>query len=161
MIIFLLFLIFAPAQAQNTAEVEVPILDKVSSRCWTRALKDFGPVVDEATFLELTSDESPHSARHDYERCGTLKRLKVDFSKQTLLRYRVSGDCFVRGRATVTRNDTTRTYTLNVTRIYGGCRAAGSFEGWLVVDKFLPDYKVETVVHEVDKSAEPRMTEDW
>jgi len=160
MILFLLFLIIAPAQAQDAAEVEVPILNKVSSRCWTRHLNDSGPVVDEATFLELTSDESPKSRGHDYERCGTLKNLKVDFSKQTLLTYRVNGDCFVRATATVTRNDTTRTYTLNVTRIYGGCRAAGSFEGWLVVDKFLPDYKVETVVHRVDKSAEPRITED-
>lgn len=159
MILFLLFLLFAPVQAQDKAEVEVTILNKISSRCWTRALKE-GPVVDEATFLELTSDESPHSARHDYDRCGTLKQLKVDFSKQTLLTYRVNGDCFVRATATVTRNDTTRTYTLNVARIYGGCRAAGSFEGWLVVDKFLPDYKVETKVHQVDKSAEPRITED-
>ena len=143
--------------AQLLDEVKVSILKQVGSRCFIRSLKAFGPVVDEKTFLELTAEESPEGV---HNRCGHLKDLKVDFNTQSLMTYRVSGDCFVRGNAYVTRNDATKTYTFHVTRIYGGCRAAGSYEGWLVVDKLLPDYRVEFVVNERDASGEERIKED-
>lgn len=141
------------SQAAETAEVEVPIIDKVDSRCWTRRLDDPGPVINEETFRELTTPESRNASRASYDRCAFLKRLRVDFSKHSLLTYRVHGDCFIRATAKVTRNDTARKYTLRITRIYGGCRAAGSFESWLVIDKLRPDYKVESVTLERDESA--------
>ena len=69
--------------------------------------------------------------------------LKVDSNKQTLIGYRVSGDCFVRARAEVFRNDAAKTYRINITKKSGGCRAGGTFQGWIVVEKISADYKVE------------------
>lgn len=141
----------AIAQIADDNEVAVTIIDKIDSGhlgsgyC-LRWPDEPGPVIDEETFRKLLASESPNESRRSKDRCAFLKRLKVDFSKHSVLTYRVQGDCFVRARAKVTSNDNTRKYTLRITKIYGGCRAAGSFEGWLVIDTLLPDYKVEVVV---------------
>lgn len=158
----------APGGSQGapteTTEVELPIIDRIDSGqldsgyCGWRS-DDSGPVIDEEAFRKLMKLDSRTSSRSKGDRCAFLKRLKVDFSKHSLLNYRVNGDCFIRATAKVTRNDAHKKYSLWITRIYGGCRAAGSFEGWLVVDKLLSDYKVESVVFERDKSSRPRILE--
>jgi hypothetical protein len=151
----------APAEIK---EVDVPIVDKLDSRqldsgyCGWRS-DEPGPVIGEEEFRKLIGTDSRASSRLTRDRCAFLKRLKLDFSRHSLLNYRVNGDCFIRATAKVTRNDAHKEYTLWITRIYGGCRAAGSFEGWLVIDKLLPDYKVESVVFERDESARPRILE--
>ncbi|MBC8028905.1 MAG: hypothetical protein H7Z16_02245 [Pyrinomonadaceae bacterium] len=152
----------APADSQGTPveaiEVAVPIIDKVDSGhigsgyCGSHS-DDASPVVNEDVFRKLIAPDSRNSSRSAKDRCAFLKRLKVDFSKHSLLNYRVNGDCFIRATAKVTRNEIVKKYTLWITRIYGGCRAAGTFEGWLVVDKLLPDYDVEAVVSERDEWA--------
>lgn len=68
--------------------------------------------------------------------------LKVDFEKQTLISFTAGGDCFMQARAKVFRNDATKTFRVNVMKKYGGCRAGGFFDGWLVIDKISADYKV-------------------
>lgn len=148
------------SRAAETTEVDVTIIHEINSRqlgsgyCGLK-LADSGPVIDEEVFRKLVAPR-PQTARHrSADRCAFLKSLKVDFSKHSLLVYRVSGDCFIRGTAKVTRDDTARKYTLSITKVYGGCRAAGSFEGWLVVDKLLPDHTVESVTVERDESGLP------
>ena len=148
----------APAGSYGTPveaiEVEVTIIYKVDSRqigagyCGRRS-DDSSPVVNEGVFRELIAPDSRNASRSDRDRCAFLKRLKVDFSKHSLLNYRVNGDCFIRATAKITRSESVKKYTLWITRFNGGCRAAGSFEGWLVVDKLLPDYEVEAVVSEL------------
>ncbi len=69
--------------------------------------------------------------------------LGVEFGKHTLIGYQVRGDCFVRGRAEVFRDDEAKTYRVRVSKRSGGCRAAGQFQGWIVIGKIPAGYKVE------------------
>jgi hypothetical protein len=74
--------------------------------------------------------------------CREPAELKVDFAKESLIGYEINGDCQVRAIASLRRSDKTKTYTVAVKIISGGCRAVGNYFGWLVVDKLAPDYKV-------------------
>jgi uncharacterized protein YqkB len=78
--------------------------------------------------------------------------LKVDSNKQTLIGYRVLGDCFVHARAEVFRNDETKIYRVNIRKKSGGCRAGGIFQGWIVVEKLPADYKTEFSETNADES---------
>lgn len=69
--------------------------------------------------------------------------LKVDSNKQTLIGYKVSGDCHVRARAEVFRNDAAKILRVNIIVKSGECRAVGDFQGWAVIEKIPKDYKVE------------------
>lgn len=121
-------------------DVEVPIVQEAHSRSWCLVrLKEMGPVVSKEQFAEISSSDAAKN-------CGFLKNLKIDFDKQSLLTYRVQGDCFVRATAKLTRNDELKKYTLRITKIWGGCRAAGAFQDWLVVDKLREGYTVEQEV---------------
>lgn len=71
-----------------------------------------------------------------------IKLLGIDFAKHTLISYQVAGDCFVRAKAGVFRRDEAKTYHVRITERYGGCRAGGRFQGWVVVDKIPDHYKV-------------------
>jgi hypothetical protein len=148
------------SRVAETTEVDVPIIHEINSRqlgsgyCGLK-LADSGAVIDEEVFRKLIAPRPQTARNRSADRCAFLKSLKIDFSKHSLLVYRVSGDCFIRGTARVTRDDTARKYTLSITKIYGGCRAAGSFEGWIVVDKLLPDHTVESVIVERHESGLP------
>lgn len=140
----------SPAPPVETQEVEVPIIAETSSRQCARRFDDpVGPVIDEAAFRKLTTPDAGSKTRASDDRCAFLNELKVDFSKHSLLTYRVRGDCFIHANAIITRNDTLKKYTLHISRIYGGCRAAGSVESWLVVEKLRPEYQVESVILDV------------
>jgi hypothetical protein len=147
LLIILFGLLFLPASqsAADPANIPVPILQEVGSKSWCSTPKDLGPVVDEETFKKTLAVEC----------FSYLKQLHVDFSKQTLITYRVSGDCFVHGSIRITRNDAQKNYTLSVTKHYGGCRAVGTFAGWVLIEKLRPDYTLETVEHSVEGLGNP------
>ena len=119
-------------RAQMPGETEVPIQKESGSRNF-RCYSLHNAVYDEQNFKELAKDEN----------CQQTKGLQVDFTRQTLIGYRIGGDCFILGDAAVFRNDSTKTYQVRVKNYWGGCRAGGWFSGWLVVDKIPEDYKVE------------------
>jgi len=148
------------ASAPQSAEIEIPIIQKIDSRGagfgYCGYSKVVGPVVSEDEFRELLAAGSKRLPSTDATRCAFLNRLEVDFDRQTLLRYGVNGDCFVRATARVFRKDSSRSYVLRITKIYGGCRAGGSFEGWLVIEKLNPDYKIEVELFERNESGVTR-----
>jgi hypothetical protein len=119
---------------QGDKEVEVTIHQKLERKGRLRALES-GGVIDEKRFKEIRA----------MEKSGFLDRLAVDFTTQTLVVVGVSGDCFVRLSARITRDDEARKYLCRVQKIYGGCRAAGSFESWLVIEKLRPEYAIEFI----------------
>jgi hypothetical protein len=56
--------------------------------------------------------------------------FKPDFKTQTLIGYRVYGDCHVRASASVFRDDKAKKYEIRIRNIWGGCRAGGgTFHG--------------------------------
>ena len=131
--------------ASGADEVAIPIIDEVHSKGWCSMRPEPGPVVDEETFKKVLAIEC----------FSFLKKLKVDFNKQSLIHFDVRGDCFVRGAIKITRNDTRKKYTLSVTKFSGGCRAAGSFQGWVVIEKLRPDHAIESVEREKDEDYRP------
>lgn len=145
----------------QSIQVQVPILQQFDSRgagfgrCGYSS-KTVGPVVEEDEFRKLVAPKITSKATPVSDRCAFLKRLEVDFNQHTLLTYGVNGDCFVRAKARVIRNDSNKSYVLRITKIYGGCRAAGSFEGWLVIEKVPPDYKIAVELFERDESGVTR-----
>lgn len=147
----------SPTHYTELTEVEVPVIHTIDSGrpgfgyCGSYS-RSFGPVVTEEEFREILAPSPGKLASFDRDRCTFLNRLKVDFSRHTLLTYRVNGDCFVRATAQVVRNDTSRRYLLRVTKRYGGCRAAGGFEAWLVIEKIRSDYEVEVELFVRDES---------
>jgi len=141
-----LLLTFIPIQS----DVEVPVIKETGSGSWcTVRLKERGPLINKEQFDEMMSSEAAKD-------CPVLDTMKIDFEKQSLLTYRVNGDCFVRANAKLTRNDELKKYTLRVTRTFGGCRAAGSFQGWMVFEKLRSDYKLETELTTLDEQGRPR-----
>src|SRR5450432_4490118 len=108
-----------PPEQPAPAPIEVKFIDEVGSKAWCSIRPEPGPVVDEATFKKILEKE---------ECASFLKKLTVDFSKQSLITYHVHGDCFVHGSIKILRDDTLKKYIFSVTKHYGGCRAAGSYQ---------------------------------
>jgi hypothetical protein len=108
-------------------------------------------VIDEETFKKIIADKE----------CTSNEPFKVDFTKQTLIGYHVHGDCFVSATARVFRRESEKKYQVRVKKIWGGCRAAGSYQDWLVIEKIPAGYAVEfteTRVDRLDKSNEESVT---
>lgn len=128
----------ANAQPRKTAdEREVPIIKQIGLR--NRSSLSFkcrlagNEVIDEEKFKKIIADKA----------CLSGEPLKVDFGKQTLIGYGVGGDCFVTATARVFRSESAKKYKVRIRNIWGGCRAAGSFQGWLVIEKIPAGYTVE------------------
>ena len=132
--LLLTLLILSPAAFHS--DVDVPVIREHYSRWCMVRVNEENAVISEAEFKKVTAEAEARN-------CSRLKDLKVDFARETLLHYRVRGDCFVHATANVTRDDELKKYTLRVTRRWGGCRAAGSFEGWMVIEKLREGYTVE------------------
>lgn len=129
-----------PVSAQASDETMVPVLQKVGSR-YSHCYRMENAVYDEEKFKKLIADKD----------CSLpAERLKVDFKQHTLIGFDIGGDCFIRATAAVFRSENTKTYKVKIKNIWGGCRAGGSFEGWLVIEKIPSDYKVEFEVARVD-----------
>lgn len=120
------------SQAQPTETKEVMIHQQIGSR-YFRCFIAKNMVYDNESFKTLMADKE----------CSMARILKVDFTKQSLIGYRVGGDCFMQANSKVFRNDSTKTYQVKIFNYWGGCRAGGTYVGWLVIDKIPNDYKVE------------------
>jgi hypothetical protein len=132
-------------KAQPDAEgAEVPIIKKFGARR-TSCVTEKNGVIDEEKFRQI-------AARKDCANLGP--RLDVDFQQETLIGFKVYGDCFVRAAAKVFRHDHAKKYTVRIKNISGGCRATGAFQGWLVVEKTRPGYEVEFVETRIDFNEE-------
>lgn len=120
------------SQAQPTETKEVMIHQQIGSR-YFRCFIAKNMVYDNESFKTLMADKE----------CSMARILKVDFTKQSLIGYRIGGDCFMQATFKVFRNDSTKTYQVKIFNYWGGCRAGGTYVGWLVIDKIPNDYKVE------------------
>jgi len=145
--LFVFFAVLCPAfyiNAQNPVkivkEIEVPILKSIdwgNVRC--RVRKNI-VIPDEQKFKEFIAEAD----------CSSAKISEIDFARQTLIVYDVLGDCMVSAVAKVFRNDSEKKYTVRIKKIWGGCRAAGSSQEWLVIEKIPPGYTTEFVETQVD-----------
>lgn len=131
LIIFVFILCFASVGSSQT-KTEVPIVQQIGS-------KDFRcyPLENRIVYKELFEKIK------EKEECSYLDLLKIDFSKHTLISYRVGGDCFMTVTTDVFRDDEAKTYTVQINNYWGRCRAGGRFEGWLVIEKIPTDYKID------------------
>lgn len=93
--------------------------------------------------------------------CGGLRALEVDFEKESLIAFETRGDCHLDATAKVFQNLKTKKYIVEVTNLYGGCRAAGNFHGLLVVKKIPADYLVEFVKKVADKAETKDVYKKW
>lgn len=101
-----------------------------------------GGIVDEAMLKPLMERK---------ECADEIKALAVDLKKETLIAYRVGGDCHMSIRHKLFRNDDEKKLLLVVNNLYGGCRAGGSRKGWIVLDKLPADYTLDIKIVRVDK----------
>lgn len=122
-------------------------LGDVASDCWIRE----SGVYDEARLKPLLADK----------KCAeSIKALGIDFAKQTLVGYSVASDCHMRVWTKVFRSDTEKKFLVIINNIYGGCRAGGWREGWIVLDKMPADYTLDMKVVMVDPVHRPGTAED-
>jgi hypothetical protein len=134
------YTVFAQDFKQTAQEVKVPILKDLRDReHWST--RDANGVIDEKTFKELLTKEEN----------SFLKELEVNFSTQTLIAVTMMGDCHIQVSVNITRDDKAKKYFCYITEIYGGCRAAGFFQNWLVIEKMLPEYTIEFSVIKKEK----------
>lgn len=80
-----------------------------------------------------------------------LRALNVDHKTQTLIGYSARGDCHMRLYTKIFRSDTDKKYLLVINNVYGGCRAGGSREGWMVIDKIPEGYGLNIREVRVDR----------
>lgn len=80
-----------------------------------------------------------------------LRGLDIDHKTQTLIRYSARGDCHMHLRTKIFRSDKDKTYLLVINNIYGGCRAGGSREEWMVIDKIPEGYGLNIREVRVDR----------
>lgn len=118
----------------NKEEIAVPIIKQAGSLKY-RCLDKPG-AFDYSYYLEKAVEGNPDCI-------NPVDLLNVDFEKQTLIGYQASGDCLMRARAEVFRNDATKVYRVSVIKKSGGCRAVGHFQGWAIIAKIPENYKVE------------------
>lgn len=128
---------------KSSEETEVAIIKQSASQHFgCRRIEN--EVVDEEKFKKIIAAKE----------CSPAEPLEVDFTRQTLISYHISGDCFVYGTAKVFRHDGAKKYKVRIKNVGGGCRAAGSFQGWLVIEKIPAGYAVEFTETRVDGRAE-------
>jgi uncharacterized protein YbdZ (MbtH family) len=149
------FLIFAgafsAAQTPAIQETEIPVIKKFGSGYFECRQKE-NSVIDEEKFKKIILDQE----------CSSLeKALKVDFTKHTLITFGVGGDCLVHAAARVFRSDAAKKYNVRIKNISGGCRAAGSYQAWLVIEKIPAGYNVEFDVTYIDERTELGDPEFW
>lgn len=139
-VLFSALSINAQNPGQTDKETEVPILKSIdwgNVRC--RVRKNI-VIPDEQKFKEFIAEAD----------CSSAKISEIDFTKQTLIVYNVLGDCMVSAVAKVFRNDSEKKYTVRIKKILGGCRAAGSSQEWLVIERIPPGYTTEFVEIQID-----------
>ena len=128
-ILFILLSFFAVKAQENQTEIKP--LREVGQ-------KGFGCYFDNG----VMSEEEYEKIRADKD-CGNLRSLEVDFESESLLGFSAHGDCYLQVKAKVFKDEKAKKYTVEVEKVYGGCRAAGNFQGLLVVEKIPSNYSVE------------------
>ncbi len=73
---------------------------------------------------------------------------RPDFSKYVILGATYTSDCHMQIEPHVYKDDTARTITLLTTVYYGGCRAGGWRELWVIFEK--PDNDYQYVFNEIN-----------
>lgn len=136
-----------------TWQISVVSAQKTSKQTTDPKTETIVPVIKQTGSLRFRCLEKPDVFNNSYELESRVKGnetcvnpadlLRVDFEKQTLIGYQISGDCHVRGRAEVFRSDAAQTVRVEIKRKSGECAAVGDFQGWTVVEKLPEDYKVE------------------
>lgn len=130
----------AQVSTATTEEREVPVIKKLGSRHYECRFTE-NAAIDEEKFKKIIADK----------KCSYLESaLEVDFTKQTLIGFSIGGDCFVRASAKVFRPNREKKYKVKIKKIRGGCRAGGSLQGWLVIEKIPAGYAIEFDVIRVD-----------
>jgi hypothetical protein len=124
----------AQGQEQSDKETEVTFIKQVDKK-GRYGNRESNLIIDEQAFNELLKNENN----------AFLKEFEVDFSRHTLIAITVQGDCFVRATVTLARDDDKKRYLCRVTKRYGGCRAAGTFQSWILIEKIPPEYTIEFV----------------
>lgn len=133
--------VFSVYSQPQTSETAVQVLRSIGKK------NDFY-CTTESALMTKESFEKFISARQ----CTELKTmLNVDFEKESLIGFRARSDCHMQAAAKIFRNDAAKKYVVRVEIKYGGCRAAGNHQGWLVVEKLKPDFAVEFTETESDK----------
>ncbi len=127
----------------NDLGTEIPIVAKIGAKRF-RCYSTKNLIVTKQEFEKLL----------DNKKCSPLKLLEVDFSKHTLINYQVGGDCFMRVKQKVFRNEKTKTYNVQVKNYWGRCRAGSLYQGWIVINKIPEDYKVELKELKLDTTRE-------
>lgn len=144
--------LMAQALEKTAGEVEVQILQQAGSRYFGCRIEN--AVLDEARLEKIKADTVNKN-------CPFIdKTLNVDLAKQTLITYHARGDCFIRVTAGVFRDDAAKKYTVRIKNIWGGCRAAGAFQGWLMIEKVPPGYTVDFVETKVNGLREEVLGEE-
>ncbi|REJ75327.1 MAG: hypothetical protein DWQ47_07530 [Acidobacteria bacterium] len=77
------------------------------------------------------------------ERCENESSPEVEFDKQSLLSYRVGGDCMMKVAIDIQAVRSERKYLVFIENTWGGCRAGGVRRGWIVTEKIPDGYSVE------------------
>lgn len=121
-------------QEQTDKETEVTIIQKLDKKA-SFGNRESKLLIDEKAFNELLKSENN----------SFLKQLEIDFSRHTLIAVTVQGDCFVRSSVEIARDNDAKKYLCRVTKIYGGCRAVGTFQSWILIEKIPPEYTVEFI----------------
>lgn len=80
-----------------------------------------------------------------------IRALKVDHKTQTLIGYSARGDCHMRLHTKIFRSDADKKYLMVINNIYGGCRAGGSRNGWMMIDKIPEGYGLSIREVRVDR----------
>ncbi|MEZ5347439.1 MAG: hypothetical protein R2681_18045 [Pyrinomonadaceae bacterium] len=132
----LLLILFVLVLAGNTfsqSARELPFVNRMLPKNLSCRLLKTG-VVSEADLKNV----------RERKRCELGEYLSVDFQKQTLILYRLGGDCHMRlDIKGIFREDEKKTVTVEIDNIWGGCRAGGWIDGFLVTEKIPDNYKVE------------------
>lgn len=126
--------------AQPKGFIEIPQLRSISADhpgCYRE-----NGVVDEMGVAKMR--ENPNCAED-------LAKITINFERETLVHYTVASDCHMSVAIKVLRSDAEKQYKVIVDNLYGGCRAGGWRDGWIVFEKVRPGYTAEVIEVKVDE----------
>lgn len=132
----LLLVVSGRGQPSGYVEVkDVQHLPGVSLGCWATDGE-----YDQAHLLAL--QKKPN--------CQQVRGVKAAFSHETLFHWSAESDCHMLVITKVFRADSEKRYHIILNNIYGGCRAGGWRDGFLVFEK-LPGYAVDFAEVQVER----------
>ena len=79
--------------------------------------------------------DSDSAYKRIFKKCGDNSLPDIDFNKYVMMARTVMGDCKARFEHAVTIDTLSKSITWKVYNIYGGCRAANSWEYWIQIPR--------------------------